>query len=268
MLKHFSLILISSVVVIILSSFILLLRNQQPTTNNHQPPIGCYYQQVQCIKAPCDPILVCPTITPTSTYLLKNPLRELNRNSDGSVTYYNRSNITNKYFSFSAPPSWYSKPDGSNYIFFQTGNSEGIVKIDAGGHELGGSYDIIRNFEKPIGDVVVRYYEDKDPQGNIFAFYNLHKDNFELIFEAHLPSTYLTKFQQQIEQLILSVKFYDSDPSLNLTPTHNSQPSTYTCPPSGWVDCMPGPGPAKPQCQRDHLDWIKANCPDFEGVAY
>ena len=27
-------------------------------------PTGCYYQQVQCVKAPCDPILVCPTPTP------------------------------------------------------------------------------------------------------------------------------------------------------------------------------------------------------------
>jgi hypothetical protein len=26
-----------------------------------KPPPGCYYQQVQCIQAPCPPILVCPT---------------------------------------------------------------------------------------------------------------------------------------------------------------------------------------------------------------
>lgn len=25
------------------------------------PPAGCHYQQVQCIQAPCDPVLVCPT---------------------------------------------------------------------------------------------------------------------------------------------------------------------------------------------------------------
>ena len=29
------------------------------------PPPGCYYQQIQCIKAPCNPILVCPTPAPT-----------------------------------------------------------------------------------------------------------------------------------------------------------------------------------------------------------
>jgi hypothetical protein len=31
------------------------------------PPPGCYYQSVQCIQAPCYPILVCPSGTPTST---------------------------------------------------------------------------------------------------------------------------------------------------------------------------------------------------------
>jgi len=29
------------------------------------PPPGCYYQQVQCIRAPCEPQLVCPSATPT-----------------------------------------------------------------------------------------------------------------------------------------------------------------------------------------------------------
>jgi eight-cysteine-cluster-containing protein len=32
-------------------------------------PTGCVYQQVQCIKAPCDPILVCTTPIPSP----KNP---------------------------------------------------------------------------------------------------------------------------------------------------------------------------------------------------
>ncbi|MBI2008054.1 hypothetical protein HYS82_00130 [Candidatus Amesbacteria bacterium] len=57
--------------------------------------------------------------------------------------------------------------------------------------------------------------------------------------------------------------------SHNLQPTaYNPQPTTYLCPPAGWVDCLPGPGPAKPQCQKDYLAWIQSNCPDFQGVAY
>lgn len=34
--------------------------NSSPT-----PPNGCKYQEVQCVKAPCDLVLVCPTLTPT-----------------------------------------------------------------------------------------------------------------------------------------------------------------------------------------------------------
>ncbi len=30
-------------------------------------PSGCYYKQVQCVRAPCDPILVCASPTPTSS---------------------------------------------------------------------------------------------------------------------------------------------------------------------------------------------------------
>jgi hypothetical protein len=26
-------------------------------------PSGCYYKQIQCIRAPCNPILVCPSTT-------------------------------------------------------------------------------------------------------------------------------------------------------------------------------------------------------------
>lgn len=36
-----------------------------PRSTPTPTPPGCYYQQVQCFKAPCDPILVCPSPTPT-----------------------------------------------------------------------------------------------------------------------------------------------------------------------------------------------------------
>lgn len=40
----------------------------KPTaTPTPTPPPGCFYRQVQCIQAPCNPILVCPTKTPTPT---------------------------------------------------------------------------------------------------------------------------------------------------------------------------------------------------------
>jgi hypothetical protein len=31
-------------------------------------PSGCYYQRVQCVRAPCEPVLICKSPTPTGTY--------------------------------------------------------------------------------------------------------------------------------------------------------------------------------------------------------
>lgn len=47
------------------------------------------------------------------------------------------------------------------------------------------------------------------------------------------------------------------------TPT----PKKYTCPTTEWIDCLPGPGTPKPQCQPDYLNWATVNCPDFKGAA-
>ena len=58
-----------------------------------------------------------------------------------------------------------------------------------------------------------------------------------------------------IEKQILSTfKFTDSSTS-------------YTCPASGYADCMPSPDGPKPSCSKEAMDWYKANCPDFKGAA-
>ena len=44
--------------------------------------------------------------------------------------------------------------------------------------------------------------------------------------------------------------------------------TVYSCPESSWVDCMPDPGPAKPECNPGYLDWAKSHCPNFRGAAY
>lgn len=73
MLKHFSLPLLASILVIISASYLILFHYPQlttnPTTHNPQPNTRCYYQQVQCIRAPCNPILVCISPSP----ILPNP---------------------------------------------------------------------------------------------------------------------------------------------------------------------------------------------------
>lgn len=41
-----------------------------PTATNTRPGVvdanGCYYQAVQCLQAPCEPVLVCPTVNNTA----------------------------------------------------------------------------------------------------------------------------------------------------------------------------------------------------------
>lgn len=46
--------------------------------------------------------------------------------------------------------------------------------------------------------------------------------------------------------------------------------STYTCPETEFIDCMPGPVEAKKniRCATDYLTWAKASCPNFKGAAY
>jgi len=58
----------------------------------------------------------------------------------------------------------------------------------------------------------------------------------------------------------LKEKIYSVFPKLQ--PKNN-----YICPAGEWVDCMPGPGPGKPECQKDYLGWATKNCPGFRGAA-
>lgn len=61
----------------------------------------------------------------------------------------------------------------------------------------------------------------------------------------------------------------DPERSRRTTPTPTPTPTKYTCPKTAWVNCMPGPdAPERPQCSSEFYTWAKANCPDFEGLAY
>lgn len=43
---------------------------------------------------------------------------------------------------------------------------------------------------------------------------------------------------------------------------------TYTCPSSGYVDCMPNPNAGvRFECTPEAFDWYKTNCPNFKGSA-
>lgn len=58
----------------------------------------------------------------------------------------------------------------------------------------------------------------------------------------------------RLDQILSTFKFIDSSTS-------------YTCPASGYADCMPSPDGPKPSCSKEAMDWYKANCPDFKGAA-
>ncbi len=43
----------------------------------------------------------------------------------------------------------------------------------------------------------------------------------------------------------------------------------YTCPKSGYGDCMPSPNAGiRYECTSEAMNWYKSNCPDFKGGAY
>lgn len=43
---------------------------------------------------------------------------------------------------------------------------------------------------------------------------------------------------------------------------------SYTCPPTGYIDCMPVLDATKQKaCSSDAINWYKANCPNFQGGA-
>lgn len=45
--------------------------------------------------------------------------------------------------------------------------------------------------------------------------------------------------------------------------------TTYVCPESEYVDCMPGPDRKdNTQCSPDFLQWAEQNCPGFQGAAF
>ncbi|MCX6726570.1 MAG: hypothetical protein NTY75_01995 [Candidatus Shapirobacteria bacterium] len=65
---------------------------------------------------------------------------------------------------------------------------------------------------------------------------------------------YITAFADpEIDKILSTFKFFT--------------PIKYTCPAAEWVDCMPGPGVVKPQCDSAYLSWVTANCPNFKGAA-
>lgn len=254
----FSLPLLASVVIVISTSFLLFSRNPQPTSDNQQP--GCYYQQVQCIRAPCDPILVCPTAIPEQT-------------STKWETYQSKSFQFNFPSDWNASPPISPSPNSTTALEAYVTNPDNTVTLGISSNIEGYGLECYSEIKEANNKLVIDgILASKVVNGGVYdgnLCDDLSKRDLKLIFvfftknnnRYQLSYSYQKQNEQYalevFEQVISSFKFLDLLP-----------PTTYICPPSGWLDCMPGPGPVKPQCQKDYLDWIKSNCPDFQGVAY
>ena len=71
----------------------------------------------------------------------------------------------------------------------------------------------------------------------------------------------INKFSELNNQILSTFKFLDQSTD---TPTSTS----YTCPSSGYVDCMPDPNAGvRFECTPEAFTWYKANCPNFQGGA-
>lgn len=94
------------------------------------------------------------------------------------------------------------------------------------------------------------------------VFSMVYYDDSMIAPEDRSKKEYLTTDQKvQIMESILSSLQLDRKIS---KPTHMS----FQCPEKTYVNCMPGPQPANPQCATDFLNWASDNCPGFEGAVY
>lgn len=87
-------------------------------------------------------------------------------------------------------------------------------------------------------------------------YYFTDNDTYNFLITATYPidSNQIPLFKQVTDQILSTFQFVDKTPT------------TYTCPSSGWVDCMPGTT-VKLECSTEAMTWYKTNCSNFQGAA-
>ena len=87
--------------------------------------------------------------------------------------------------------------------------------------------------------------------------------SFGIISTRRSDEPTASSLDENINQILSTFKF------INKTGTTPSPAPSFTCPPSGWIDCMPGPNKG---CSQDvsekAIEWYKSNCPNYQGIAY
>lgn len=77
--------------------------------------------------------------------------------------------------------------------------------------------------------------------------------NADHIYTIQLPPTDTEEYES-FRQILTTFKF-------------DKNTASFTCPPTGYVDCMPSPDGLKTSCTKEAMDWYKGNCPNFQGGA-
>lgn len=193
--------------------------------------------------------------------------------------------ITNKYWSFKAPPDLHYEliePDENSIVLDPTiksdtktqGGFDGLFLISimrittpypvpttspVSSLSTQGYSVLVSDTKQILVDGMPATYQMETQSGGQFPGISIR---------AYLKSgsdTYLFSLTDStkkdlLDQILSTFKFIET-----ASPTPAAQ---YTCPTGGYVDCMPVLDAAKQKaCSSDAITWYKANCPSFKGVA-
>lgn len=182
-------------------------------------------------------------------------------------------------FSLTYPQTWAVSSSSNPVQFFETSTISGLRKLQ------------MEIFSTPQTLPLEEYLSSQSASvsGNLSPVTVNHQTAFKekiqvdgreflsYYFQNPLsPTMYILTFNSDlIEQTDIIGKIITSltfKPPLKFSPPTlppSASPSSeiFTCPPTGWIDCMPGES-AKPGCSADYVTWAEKNCPDFKGIAY
>lgn len=104
-------------------------------------------------------------------------------------------------------------------------------------------------------------YEIKQPSTNNYFVITLWElDHTATVQKNYDPNRKIGSINEEdkkiFDQILSTFKFLDE------------AQTTYTCPETGWINCMPILTPeAQKACSKEAMSWYKINCPNFQGGA-
>lgn len=143
-------------------------------------------------------------------------------------------------------------------------------------------YSLQRGEKKQLGKhIYTQRYSGAEGSGmyEYFLFFNSNESKTETIVfrfyeynegdvrpeDKNKPYYLSTSEKKQIVEDILKTVTHKND---TITAPTKAPQANFTCPPTEYVDCMPGPGPKNKNCDQKFLQWAQENCPNFKGAAF